>query len=113
MERVLNMIEVKKLPLLGMVGNMAEAVCPRCGHCYPPFLDSGTDLEAFCLKHRISYLTSIPLTPNRKVIELRFQKLAEKVLTLEPVRIWEKSFKERLETTIMKGLVKGLFSKGT
>lgn len=111
LERALNMIEVKKLPLLGMVGNMAEAVCPHCGHAYSPFLDSGADLEAFCQKHKIPYLVSIPLTPDRKTIELRFQELTEKMLGLKPVKTWEKSFKEKLETTLVKGLVKGLFAK--
>lgn len=110
-ERTLNMVEVKRIPLLGMVGNMTEAICPHCQLPYSPFFDAGIDLEEFCSSRGIPYLTSVPLTPIKKIINEIFDTLADKVVTLEPVRIWEKSFKERLEIATMKGIVKGLFGK--
>lgn len=108
-ERTLNMVEVKKIPLLGMVGNMVESICPQCQYSFSPFLDAGIDLEKFCKHQGIPYLASIPLSPVRQVIDDIFCSLADKVAKLEPVRIWQKSFKERLEIATAKGIVKGLF----
>lgn len=108
-ERTLNMIEVKKIPLLGMVGNMVYAIAPESKEEFCPFLDAGIDLERFCNQRGIPYLVSIPLTPIRKFINEIFDNLADRVIKLEPVRIWERGFKERLEAATMKGIVKGLF----
>jgi len=108
-ERTLNMIEVKKIPLLGMVGNMVYAIAPKSGEQFCPFLDAGIDLEAFCRKRGIPYLASIPLTPDAEFIKGIFRQLAERVLSTEPVRIWERSFKQRLEQAAVKGIVRGLF----
>lgn len=107
--RTLNMVEVKKIPLLGMVGNMVEAVCPQCQHSFSPFLDAGIDLAGFCHSRGLPYLASIPLTPEKELIDGKFQGLAEKVIAAEPIKIWQKSFKERLETATARGIVKGLF----
>lgn len=110
MDRALNMVEVKKIPLLGMVGNMVYTICPECGNTFSPFLDAGVDLEEFCQLRKIPYLGGIPLTPRKEMIEDRFSALAQIILHIEPVRIWEKSFKERLEQTGLRGLIKALFS---
>ena len=110
-ERTLNMIEVKKIPLLGLVGNMVYAIAPRSGEEFCPFLDAGIDLEGFCQKRGIPYLVSIPLTPIKELISEIFDSLADKVINLEPVRIWERSFKHKLEVATAKGIIKGLFKE--
>jgi len=110
-ERTLNMLEVKRIPLLGMVGNMVYAIAPESGEEFCPFLDAGIDLEGFCRKRGIPYLTSIPLTPIKELINGIFDNLADKVTGLEPVRIWERSFKHRLEAATAKGIIKGLFKE--
>lgn len=111
MERALDMIDNRHLPLIGMVGNMTEAVCPHCGKGYYPFSSPGVDLRAFCRSKTIPYLLSIPLTPDRAVLAQRFAQLAEIVTTVRPVNIWEKTFKERLESAIVDGMVKGVFRR--
>ncbi|MBA7685060.1 Iron-sulfur cluster carrier protein [subsurface metagenome] len=110
-ERTLNMIEVKKIPLLGMVGNMVGCICPHCHNSFSAFLDAGIDLEGFCRKRGIPYLCSIPLTQNKDIIDGIFRELADRVTRLEPVRIWERSFKQRLEAATAKGIIKGLFKE--
>ncbi len=109
MDRALNMIEVKHVPLLGMVGNMVWAICPRCGEAFQPFLDAGVDLEKFCQSRGIPYLVGIPLTPREDIIDARFTELACKVQNAHPIRTWEKSFKERFERATLKGVIKGMF----
>ncbi|MBA7682984.1 Iron-sulfur cluster carrier protein [subsurface metagenome] len=108
-ERTLNMMEVKRLPLLGMVGNMSYAIAPKSKEEFFPFLDAGVDLEGFCNQRGIPYLASIPLTPEKELIDSKFQRMAEKVIAAAPVRIWQKSFKQRVEEATVKGIVKGLF----
>jgi ATP-binding protein involved in chromosome partitioning len=110
-DRALNMIEVKRIPLLGMVGNMTETICPQCGRAFSPFLDAGVDLDDFCKRRGIPYLCSIPLTRSQLVLGRIFSLLAQKVLQIEPVRIWEKSFKERLEIATLKGVIKAKFKE--
>jgi ATP-binding protein involved in chromosome partitioning len=108
MVRALDMIEEKHLPLIGMVGNMVEAVCPCCGGHYYPFTSPAVDLEKFCQSRGIPYLVSIPMTPDKAVLQLRFSILAEKVITQKPVKIWQKSFKDRLEDGIVDSVVMGV-----
>jgi len=110
-QRTLNMIEVKKLPLIGLVGSMMEVICPRCGDVFAPYLDSGVDLEVFCNTRGMPYLESIPLTPDREVIDGKFSSLAQKVIGAKPLKIWQRSFKQKLEEAAIKGMVKGLFGK--
>jgi len=110
-ERTLNMVEVKKVPLLGMVGNMTYCIAPRSGEEFYPYLDAGIDLEAFCHQHGIPYLESIPFTPDRSIVDRKFEALAEEVLKAEPVKIWQKDFKQRLEETLTTSLVKSYFIK--
>ena len=112
MDRALNMIEVKKIPLLGMVGNMMATICPKCGQWFSPFLDAGVDLGKFCEARGIPYLISLPLTPDREGLANFFMILAETVIGAKPVRTWEKSFKERLEAATLKGLIKSSFTRG-
>ena len=108
MERALDMVESKELPLIGMVGNMVSALCPSCGHEYYPFAVPGVDLELFCRRRMVPYLLSIPMTPETGVLQERFAQLAEIVINQQPVHIWEKAFKDRLENAIVKGAMKAV-----
>ena len=90
---------------------MVGCVCPHCHNSFSPFLDAGINLESFCKSHGIPYLCSIPLTQNKDIIDSIFQELADRVIRLEPVKIWQKSFKQRLEAATAKGIIKGLFKE--
>lgn len=108
-ERALNMIELKKLPIIGMVGNMVEVICPHCDHNFSPYLDGGVDLEKFCKQRGIPYLESVPFSPDGVI----FNNLADKVIEAEPVNIWERTFKRKLEGAAVRATVKALFGKET
>lgn len=110
-ERALNMVEVKRLPVLGMVANMTYAIAPVSREEFLPFLDAGVDLEHFAQQRGIPLLVSIPLTPEREIIDSKFRELADKVINAKAVKIWQKSFKEKFETGILKGSIKGFFAK--
>lgn len=108
MDRALDMIREKRLPLLGMVGNMIGTVCPGCGLSFNPFVDAGIDLEAFCRQRGVPYLVSIPLTADRGILDKHYGLLAEKVVAQKLVRIWQRSFRARFEGGITQGLIKGI-----
>ena len=92
--RTITLLRKKKVPVLGMVGNMAEAVCPCCGKSYYPFSDAPADLQQFCKDQSVPYLISIPFTPDKALLDKSFAGLAELVLTRKPVNIWKRSLVE-------------------
>ena len=57
--RAAGMFERVKVPILGMVENMAEFVCPACGHIEPIFGHGGAEREAAILG--VPFLGRIPL----------------------------------------------------
>lgn len=99
--RTLDMVKKKKIPLLGMVSNMAEAVCPHCGSHYQPFLDGGIDLQEYCSKRKIPLLAKIPFSPEKELVKPIFQQLAEDLQKIKPLRIWEKAFQDRFKDAIL------------
>ncbi|GAH47351.1 unnamed protein product, partial [marine sediment metagenome] len=46
---------------------------------------------------------------DKELIDSTFEELGDRVIKLEPIKIWQKSFKQRLEAATIKGAVKGLF----
>jgi len=110
LERMVNLLEVKKIPLLGLVINMASCICPRCGEVFFPFLDPAKGLEEFCKLKNIPILATIPFSQRRKDLEDKFIKLAIKVVAHEP-QILELSFKQKLEKATFKVAVKHILEK--
>jgi Mrp family chromosome partitioning ATPase len=107
--RTLDMIKSKHIPLIGMVENMAFVSCPHCGEPFYPFCDVGVDLKAFCDENHIPYLASVPLTSDKAVLKIAYDALADKVLKLGTVKIWERSFKDKLESAIIEKAAKTMF----
>ena len=57
--RAVHMFTEIKVPVLGVVENMSEFICPNCGHTSHIFSKNGG--EAFAAKFKIPQLGSIPL----------------------------------------------------
>ena len=95
MERTLDMIKTKKLPVIGLVSNMAGVVCPECHHEFSPFLNT-VDLKEFCARTKIPFLISIPLTNDQEKLKNCFRELATIVERTTPVKLWELSVFEKL-----------------
>lgn len=107
--RTLDFITKKQIPLIGMVGNMVEALCPHCHIEFYPFADRGVDLAGFCKEQGIPYLASVPLTPDPAILKECYVHLANCVINLKPVNIWEKSFREKLEDSLVRLSRKAIF----
>lgn len=100
-DRNLDMAKFKQIPLLGMVGNMTETICPGCGLHDVPFEDAGVDLKDYCKGHGIPYLASIPLTADVQRKKPLFYELAGKIAVAQPVKIWERSLRKKLEDAVL------------
>jgi ATP-binding protein involved in chromosome partitioning len=103
--RTVDMLRQKKVPVLGMVANMAEAICPHCRESYYPFSDEPADLVKFCTDQGIPYLISVPFTPDKALLDKAFAGLADLVLTRKPVEIWRRSMKVILEQAVMGKII--------
>ena len=86
--RSLDFLKVKKVPILGLISNMAYALSPN-GEIFWPFLSPKVDLEAMCGKFGIPILGEIPLTPDRKVIDQAFDEIALRLDGIKPIILKE------------------------
>ncbi len=73
--RTLDFLKFKKVPILGLVSNMSYCVSPL-GERFWPFLSPEVDLVQICKEFGIPLLGEIPLTPDRKVAERAFDRIA-------------------------------------
>ena len=60
--RSVSMFQKVNVPILGIVENMSEFVCPRCGHVEPIFGVGGAEREAGILG--LPFLGRVPLEPG-------------------------------------------------
>lgn len=60
--RSVSMFEKVNIPLLGIVENMSQFICPACGHQEPIFGVGGG--EAYAKELKTAYLGAIPLEPS-------------------------------------------------
>ncbi len=60
--RALKMFEITKVPVLGLVENMASFTCPGCGAVHHPFGDGR--VKALAQASGVAYLGEIPLDPR-------------------------------------------------
>ncbi len=63
--RAASMFQRLNVPMLGLVENMSEFVCPSCGHVEPIFGRGGAEMEATVLG--IPFLGRIPLEPRVRI----------------------------------------------
>lgn len=103
-ERTLDMLGERRIPVLGLVGNMSVVVCPACGHRFEPFLDPAS-VTAFCERSGVPFLGLIPFCLDKTALADAFHTLALKVLAALPVKPWETPFKARVERALLKTFV--------
>lgn len=60
--RAVTMFQEVKIPILGVVENMSEFICPHCGKSSHIFSKDGG--PTFATRHRVPFLGSLPLLPD-------------------------------------------------
>jgi len=98
--RTLDFIKIKKVPVVGLVANMAYCLSPS-GEKFWPFLSPNVELGAVCGKSGIAILGEVPLTPKQDVINLEFDKIAERVVKATP-----QALKDSMLTKLYKKIAK-------
>ncbi len=94
--RTLDFLKFKKVPILGLVSNMSYCLSPS-GEKFWPFLSPKVDLSDICQKFGIPLLGEIPLTPDRKVVEQTFDRIASGLDGAKPFIL-----KEDIATKLLK-----------
>jgi len=104
--RTLDFIKIKKVPVIGLVINMAYCLSPQ-GEKFWPFVSPGVNIGDICEKHGIPQLGDVPLTPKQDVIDLEFDKIAKRVMNARPT-VLKDSMLTKLYKKIALGTVKSV-----
>jgi ATP-binding protein involved in chromosome partitioning len=108
--RTLDFLKFEKVPIIGLIANMAYCVSPR-GEVFWPFLSPEVDLEKVCKDFGVPLLGKIPLTANRTVVEKAFDRIASGLDSAKPVILKEtigKRLTRAMKIKIAKATVRRL-----
>lgn len=82
--RTLDFIKFKKVPIIGLISNMAYCVSPS-GEEFWPFLSPKIELAETCNEFGIPILGTIPLTSDGNVVSRAFDQVAAKLNMAKPI----------------------------
>ena len=102
--RTLDFIKIKKVPVVGLIANMAYCLSPS-GEKFWPFISPNVNIEEICEEHGIAILGEVPLTPKQDIINKEFDKIAERVIGARPL-VLKDSMLAKLYKRIAKEAVK-------
>lgn len=102
--RTLDFIKIKKVPVVGLIANMAYCIAPS-GEEFWPFISPKVELGAVCEENGIALLGEVPLTPSQDMIDAEFDGIATRMDGSKPV-ILKDSALTKLYKSIARGVVK-------
>ena len=102
--RTLDFIKIKKVPVLGLIANMAYCIAPS-GEEFWPFISPKVELGAVCEENGIPLLGEIPLTSVQNMLDAEFDRIASFMDGVKPL-ILKDSMLTKLYKAIAKGAVK-------
>jgi len=102
--RTINFLHLKKVPIIGLITNMGRCISPS-GEEFWPFISPKVDLASICKKHGIPILGDIPLTPDEKLLEAEFDRVAKIFEKVRPT-ILEPNIVKKLYMELKRGLMK-------
>lgn len=82
--RTLDFIKIKKVPVVGLIANMAYCVSPT-GEEFWPFISPKVELGEVCEENGIALLGEVPLTPSQGMIDLEFNRIASRMDGVNPL----------------------------
>lgn len=104
--RTLDFIKIKKVPVVGLIANMAYCVSPS-GEKFWPFISPNVNIGSICEEHGIAQLGEVPLTPKQDLLNLEFDKIAVRVIDAKPL-VLKDSMLTKLYKRIAKETVKSV-----
>lgn len=102
--RTLDFIKIKKVPVLGLIANMAYCLSPS-GEEFWPFISPKVELGAICEEKGIAFLGEVPLTSSQNSIDLEFDKIASRMDGVNPL-VLKDTMLTKLYKQIARGVVK-------
>ena len=102
--RTLDFIKIKKVPVVGLIANMAYCVSPS-GEEFWPFISPKVELGAVCEENGITLLGDVPLTSSREIIDKEFDSIASRMDGVNPL-ILKDTMLTKMYKSIAKGIVK-------
>lgn len=104
--RTLDFIKIKRVPVVGLIANMAYCISPS-GEKFWPFISPNVNIGEICEEYGIAQLGEVPLTPEQGKIDLEFDKIASRVTTITPL-VLKDSMLTKLYKRIAKETVKSV-----
>ncbi len=108
MERAVDLLIKRRLPVIGMVGNMTHVSCPACSHEFYPFAENSINLVQFCKDNGIPYLMGVPLTRDKYAIDVQFDLLAKMVDVSNPIKLSDVPLPKRLGQMVLRKAVESM-----
>ena len=108
--RTLDFIKEKKVPVIGLIANMAYCISPS-GEEFWPFISPNVNIGHICEEHGIAQLGEVPLTPNQERLDLEFDKIAARVPSIAPLILKDSMLTklyERIAMETVKAVVRRL-----
>ncbi len=102
--RTLDFIKIKRVPVLGLIANMAYCIAPS-GEKFWPFISPKVELGSVCEENGIALLGEVPLTPSQSIIDKEFDKIASNMDGVHPL-VLKDTMLTKLYKTMAKGVVK-------
>jgi len=100
--RTLDFIKIKKVPVVGLIANMAYCIAPS-GDKFWPFISPKVELGSLCEENGIALLGEVPLTPSQNIIDLEFDRIANRMDGVNPLVL-----KDTMLTKLYKAMAKGV-----
>ena len=100
--RTLDFIKIKRVPILGLIANMAYCIAPS-GEEFWPFISPKVELGAVCEENGIALLGEVPLTPEQGRINNEFDSIANRMDGIKPLIL-----KDTMLTKLYKSMAKGV-----
>ena len=104
--RTLDFIKIKKVPVVGLIANMAYCIAPS-GERFWPFISPKVELGDVCKESGIALLGEVPLTPSQDIINLEFDRIVQRVVGAKPL-VLKDSMLTKLYKRIAKETVKSV-----
>jgi len=102
--RTLDFIKIKKVPVVGLIANMAYCLSPS-GKKFWPFISPKVELGSVCEENGIVLLGEVPLTSSQERINKEFDSIASRMDGIKPL-ILRDSMLTKLYKSMAKGVVK-------
>lgn len=103
LKKTVDFLKRQERPILGLVENMAFALCPCCNTSFYPFASDKVDLKRFCEEAKLPLLATIPQASTEQ-LKPYFAQLADAVVNSKP-KIFKQevfSLSSRLTRKIIK-----------